>query len=459
MARGAGVRPEDPPLRWETSQGASQWAEVEILTDLTGGFNFGSGTVELQCPDSSGVEAVAGRRLYWLRCRIARTTRVRDQPAAYQHAPEISQITAAPVGAELPAEHSALERHELLGTSSGEPGQTFALRFAQVLSLGAGETLEVQAPSGEWEPWDRVDSFADSGSEDRHFTIDSVNGVVRLGPALHDPQAGMTQRGAIPPKGAALRFSRYRHGGGRVGNVAAGTLTTLRSAIPGVASVTNPAPARGGVDAQTVPEARGRAALEIRTRHRAVTAQDYEFLATDASPRVARAIRIDDGQPGVALGILPRVDPANRRLTLDELTPDPELLEAVEAHLDAHRFAGCPVRLSPVRLRGVSVVVNLEASPRADTEEIERRVSESLYAYINPLVGGWPFGRALNQGELYAVVHAVPGVDSVRILRLYEVDLLTGQRSSKPAGRQVMLAADELIASGEHVVRVARPDA
>jgi hypothetical protein len=82
-----------------------------------------------------------------------------------------------------------------------------------------------------------------------------------------------------------------------------------------------------------------------------------------------------------------------------------------------------------------------------------------LYAYINPLVGGWPFGRALNQGELYAVVHAVPGVDSVRILRLYEVDLLTGQRSSKPAGRQVMLAADELIASGEHVVRVARPDA
>jgi predicted phage baseplate assembly protein len=464
MARGAGVRPEDPPLRWEVSQGAGRWAEVDVLGDRTGGFNFGSGTVELQCPDSSGVEAVTGHRLYWLRCRIAQTTRLADQPAAYQHAPEIYQLTAAPLGAKLSAEHAALERHESLGTSDGAPGQTFSLRFANVLALQAGETLEVQAPSAEWEPWEEVDSFADSGPDDRHFTIDLVHGVIKLGPELHDPGSGIARRGAIPPKGAALRMSGYRHGGGRIGNVAAEALTTLRSAIPGVASVTNPAPARGGVDAQTVTEARDRAALEIRTRHRAVTAQDYEFLATDASPRVARAISINDGKPGVALGILPRVDSANRRLTVTELTPDPELLELVARHLDARKFAGCPVRLSPVRLRGVSVVVNLEATPRADPEQIERGVSDALYAYLNPLSGGgmnagWPFGRALNQGELYAVVHAVPGVESVRILRLYEVNLLTGQRASKPAGRQVTPAADELIASGEHVVRVARRDA
>jgi predicted phage baseplate assembly protein len=464
MARGAGVRPEDPPLRWETSQGANEWAEVEVLSDLTGGFNFGSGTVEVQCPDSSSVEAVAGQRLYWLRCRIAQTTRRTDQPAAYQHAPEVYQITAAPVGARLSAEHSALERDEPLGTSSGEPGQTFALRFAPVLRPRAGETVEIQGPAGDWEPWDEVDSFADSGPDDRHFTIDSVDGLIRLGPELHDPKTGITQRGAIPPKGAALRMSGYRHGGGRIGNVPAGALTTLRSAIPGVASVTNPAPARGGVDSQTTSEARARAALEIRTRHRAVTAQDYEFLATDASPRVARAISIDDGKPGVALGILPRVDPADRRLTLSELTPDPELLALVARHLDARKFAGCPLRLSPVRLRGVSVVVNLEAAPRADPEQIERRVSDSLYAYLNPLTGGgtnegWPFGRALNQGELYAIVHAVPGVESVKILRLYELDLVTGQRATKPAGRQITLAADELIASGEHIVRVARRDA
>ena len=43
QARGAGVNPEDPPLRWEVSQGESGWAEAEVLEDLTGGFNYGSG--------------------------------------------------------------------------------------------------------------------------------------------------------------------------------------------------------------------------------------------------------------------------------------------------------------------------------------------------------------------------------------------------------------------------------
>jgi predicted phage baseplate assembly protein len=464
MARGAGVNPEDPPLRWEASQGQGTWADVEVLEDLTGGFNYGSGTIHLQCPPGSGVEPIAGLRLHWLRCRIADTTRVRGRAAAYQHAPEIHQITSAPVGALLAAEHSTAEVAEPLGTSAGAPGETFALRFAPVVKLAPGETLEVQTPGADWEPWQEVDSFADSVPEDRHFTIDLVGGVIRLGPELHDPAGGTSRRGAAAPKGAALRMSRYRHGGGRIGNVAADRLVTLRSAIPGVASVTNPAPARGGVDPQSASDARARAAFEIRTRHRAVTAQDYEFLATDASPRVARAVRVQDGQPGVTLGIVPRVDPADRRLTIDELTPDPALLDVVTKYLNARKVAGCPVRLAPARFRGVSVVVNLEASPRADAEEIERRVADSLYAYLNPLIGGsanepgpgWAFGRPLNQGELYSIVHGVAGVESVRILRAYEVDLHTGERAAKPAGRQIALAPDELIASAEHIVRVAR---
>lgn len=460
MARGAGVRPEDPPLRWEASQGDGAWSEVEVLSDLTGGFNYGSGTVELQLPRRSGIEPVAGRRLHWLRCRIAKTTRGGGQPAAYQHAPEIYRITAAPVGALLAAEHSTPELAEPLGTSTGKPGETFTTRFAPVLTLAPGETLEVETPTGEWEAWEQVDSFADSDPDDRHFTIDLVHGVIRLGPEVDDPRAGLVRYGSTAPKGAALRMSRYRHGGGQIGNVRAGSLSTLRSAIPGVASVTNPAPARGGVDPQSVRSARAHGALEIRTRHRAVTVQDYEFLAADASPRVARAVRLPDGERGVTLGILPRIDPANRRLTLDELTPDRELLGMVERHLEARKIVGCPVRLAPVRFRGVSVVANLEASSRADTEQIERRVLDALHVYLNPLIGGtnsgWPFGRPLHQGELYALVQAVAGVDAVKMLRLYEVDMQTGERASKPAGRQIALAPDELIASGEHIVRVTR---
>ncbi|MGA2009325.1 MAG: putative baseplate assembly protein [Solirubrobacteraceae bacterium] len=466
MARGAGVAPEDPPLRWEVSQGEGGWAEADVLQDMTGGFNYGSGTVAVQCPPLSAVEPLAGQRLHWLRCRIAETTRRGREPAVYTQTPEIYQITAAPTGALLEAEHSARSVAEPLGISDGAPGQRFDTKFTPVLDLAPGETLEVQDRDGEWQPWTERESFADSTAGDHDFVIDLVHGQIVLGPELREPDGSLSQRGAIPPKGAALRMSAYRYGGGAVGNVPEATLTTLRSTIPGIASVTNPRPAFGGVDPQSIESLRGRSALEIRTRYRAVTAEDYEFLATEASPRVARALRVADDQPGVTLRILPRVDPADRRLTIEELTPDDWLLEEVERYLDHRKLVGTPVRLRPMRFRAVSVVVNLEASPRADVQRIESHVRDALYTYLNPVIGGtpgaigdgWPAGRSLNQGELYSIVHSLDTVESVKILRLYEMDLFTGEQATRPAGRQIELEPDQLIASGEHLVRVARRD-
>lgn len=464
MARGAGVRPDDPPLRWEMSLGDSSWAEVDILEDLTGGFNYGSGTVEVQCPQGSGTEAIAGRRLHWLRCRIAETTRISGEAAVFTQAPEIYQITAAPSGALLEAEHSTVETEETIGVSDGTPGQTFVTRFAPVLALVPGETLEVKTGEGDWEPWEQVDSFAGSGAGDRHFGIDLVHGHIRLAPELRDTEGGVTLHGAIPAKGAILRMCRYRHGGGRAGNVDAGTISVLRSALPGIASVTNPRPALGGVDPESLESARQRSALQIRTRYRAVTAEDYEFLATEATPRVARALRVADDQPGITLRILPRVDPADRRLTFEELTPDALLLEEIQRYIDARKLPGTPVRLLPMRFRAVSVVVNLQVTPRADAPRIERHVRQQLYTYLNPMIGGspgavgsgWPPGRSLNQGELYAIMHAFDAVETVKILRLYEMNIATGEQGSKAAGRQILIEPDEVVVSGDHVVRVAR---
>jgi predicted phage baseplate assembly protein len=272
----------------------------------------------------------------------------------------------------------------------------------------------------------------------------------------------------VPPKGAVLRFTRYRYGGGRRGNVTAGALSVLRSAIPGVDTVGNPRPAVGGVDAEPLSHARQRASMEIRTRYRAVTADDFEFLAGEASPRVARAVCLPPGDGGpIGLHIVPRVEPADRQLAYAELVPDAELLKEVAEYLDERRLIGTTVQLQSCRFRGLSVVVNLQASPTADTGRVEEDVSHALYTYLNPLVGGsatgfgggWPFGRALNQGELYGVVHAVEGVEFVKILRVYETNLETGEQSAQPAGSHIVLEPDELLASGAHIVRATHREA
>lgn len=468
QARGAGVDPDDPPLRWEVSGPGGRWLEARVLVDRTGGFNFGSGTIELELPPRSTSTPLAGYRMHWLRCRVDEHTRSGAQAPAFSHPPEIYRLTAAPIGALLPASHSTDEQGQLLGESDGTPGQTFRLRHRPILELDSGETLEVRELDGAgWQSWEVQESFAGSTVRDRHFVLDLADGEISLGPTIREADGSWTQYGAVPPKGSALRFTRYRHGGGRRGNVIAGKLTEIKTSIPGVRSVTNPIPAEGGIDAESLASARLRASMEFHTRHRAVTTEDFEFLAGEASPQVGRVICVPPESGGtVRVHILPQVEPAAKQLSFEELEPDEALLAEVGAYLDERRVLGTTVELLPVKLRGVSVVVNVEATFHSDLHRVERDVAYALYTYLNPLVGGrqdgpgdgWDFGRALNHGELYGVVQSVDGVEFVKILRVYLTDLETGEREAKPTENQIQVESDALIASGTHVIKTEHPE-
>jgi predicted phage baseplate assembly protein len=198
-----------------------------------------------------------------------------------------------------------------------------------------------------------------------------------------------------------------------------------------------------------------------------VTTEDFERLTLAASPQVARAVCVgpDESQPGraVRVHVLPRVHPADRLLEVDELTPDAELMTELAATLDEYRLLGTSIKLLPVRLRGVSIVADVRASPRADLERIQHDVAHALYTYLNPLIGGsptgpadgWPLGRSLNQGELFGIVYAIPGVEFVNILRMYETNVRTGEQAPQPTESRLVLAPDELIASGRHIIKAA----
>jgi predicted phage baseplate assembly protein len=465
-ARGAGVDPRRPPLRWELATGERatgelRWEPVTVLDDSTGGFNFGSGEVLLELAIDSQRLPLGGQRLHWLRCRVA--TLQESGGAAYERPPEVSTITAAPIGATLLSRHAEHVDDEVIGESDGTPGQTFTVLRPPMLAPSADEWLEVRDHErGRWLRWGVVESFVDCGPDDRAYVCDAATGTIELGPAVRQADGDWRHYGAVPPKGATLRLSRYRYGGGLRGNVAAGTLTVLKAGPAGIAAVTNPSAARGGVDPEQLDSVRQRGAMEIRARHRAVTAEDFEHLAREASPRVGRAVCVppDEGN-AVAVRILPRVHPADRRLDYDELQPPVDLLEAVAAHLDDRRLLGATLHVAPVRLRGVSVVVELQTEPLADLVRIREQTLRELYRYLNPLVGGtpgelgtgWEFGRTLNQGELYGVVHGVAGVEYVRLLRIYRADLVSGRQQPEPAGSHIVLEPDETIASGVHIVK------
>ncbi len=234
-ARWAGVDPSKPPLAWQVSAPARDaqaaadpgawlddpdaWLDVTEVDDSTKGFNLAKGTVELQLPARTGRRSIDTREehfLYWLCCRVTRPSDRDSLP------PQVIALTAAPVGATVPAEHCQLVTRESLGHSDGTPGEIFTLRHAPVLGLVATERLEVRRPGKSyWVQWERRAAFAQSKKHDRHYLLDETTGEIQLGPAVRQHDGAYRQYGAVTAAHSELRFSQYRHGGGRVGNVAA----------------------------------------------------------------------------------------------------------------------------------------------------------------------------------------------------------------------------------------------
>jgi predicted phage baseplate assembly protein len=466
------ANPGDPPLQWEASTGDGEWEPATLVSDETGGFTLGGGAITVHVPEAAAETRIEGINRHWLRCRVLdRGHGDGGDHGVYTKSPEVSSVEALVAGATVEAFHAATVVGELLGTSEGIPGAAYPLPSHPVLAAEEGEVVEVRELGGdEWVPWQQVDSFEFSGRSDRHFQLDTARGEVRFGPAIRQPDGGWRRYGAVPPGGAVLRMSRYRYGGGSAGNVAPRALSILPRPVMGIESATNPLAASGGVEPESLDSARERARLEIRARTRAVTPDDFERLTLAASPQVARAVCVgpDESAPGrpVRVHVLPRVEPADRLLEADELIPDADLMAELAATLDEYRLLGTSIKLLPVRLRGVSVVVDVRASPRADLDRVQHDVAHALYTYLNPLIGGsptgpaegWALGRSLNQGELFGIAYAIPGVEFVNILRMYETNVRTGEQAPQPTDSRLVLAPDELIASGRHIVKAAHSE-
>jgi len=455
---GHGVDPRRPPVVWEAWDGDA-WQACELEHDGTGGFNQ-PGDVILHVPGSHAEALMAGERGGWLRCRVVEAEP--GQPP-YRTSPRIERLEAHTIGATTDARHAVLTTEEVLGTSTGLAGQRFALRRRPVARGGDPLVLQV-AGEGGWQDWSRVDDFGASGPGDRHFVLDEVAGEVVLGPMTREPDGRVRHHGAVPPPGAVLRLDRYLSGGGRRGNVARGTLTQLKSSIPYVARVENRRAAVRGVDAEDVEGAKVRGPLALRAGNRAVTAEDYEHLAVAAAPDIARVRCLPAGDgtdPGaVRIAVVPTVTVRPRDLNFDELVPPPSLLQAVAEHLDERRVIGARLIVEPPYFQGVTVVARLRARGRVSRVQLSEDALDALYAHLHPVVGGpdgtgWPFGRAVHAGDVYAVLQRVPGLDLVEDVRLFPADPVSGRRGE--ASSRIDLPPHALPFSYRHQVRAEEP--
>lgn len=453
-----GQLPVPATLVWEYWDGQF-WHDFGLDKDETRAFTR-SGHLYFSVPGDKLKKGKVGHvaeSLYWIRCRLERT--------AYDVPPRLETLMTNTIT----ATQALTMRDEVIGGSDGRPNQAFRVTNTPIVvrdksvavrradgSVVDVTSLQLEVDEGQgFTVWQETSDFFASGADDTHFVLNRTTGEVRFGDGRH---------GRIPVANPAnpsgnIVARHYRYGGGKRGNVGAATINGMQTFIQSVDSVTNLRAAYGGSDEETLEEAKLRAPRALKSKERAVTAEDFELLALQtpgARIRRAKALPLVHPQftgapiPGVVTVVVVPDSDAPKPV------PGQATLSLVCAHLNKHRLLTSEVYVVPPTYRKVRVEADIMVKPEADLGEVKRGVEQALTKYFHPLKGGengmgWAFGGEIYYSDVYRTVLQTTGVSRIRDNQL-EI-LLDNER--QVFCRDVPINIGELTYSEDHDIRVA----
>lgn len=426
-------------LNWEYWDGAD-WRTLTLLKDETRALTR-TGHVYLKTPAPKSTQRVSvGSDLvlrYWIRARIVRSQ--------YEKPPTLLAVRTNTVS----VEQAETVRDEVLGGSNGRRNQVFKVANKPVLS----GTLQVEVDEGIGpQIWKNVEDFFGSLPSDQHYVLNRTSGEILFGDGIN----GSIPVANVANAGGNVVAREYRFGGGKRGNLPPKAIKTLAAAISGIDNnaIGNLLAASSGRDEETLLEAKKRAPHAIRSRSRAVTTEDFEFLAMEvAQVRRAKALPLHHpGFPGVkvpgavTLVVIPDSDVPNPM-------PSEGTLRTVCACLDLKRLLTTELFVIAPTYLHVEVVADIVAVDSADLAAVQQQVEQALLTYFHPLKGGedglgWPFGGTVFYSRVYHRILTVPGIFSITSLTLIL------DREEQPNCTDVPIPEGTLLYSDQNEVHV-----
>ncbi|WP_226483042.1 putative baseplate assembly protein [Natrinema amylolyticum] len=398
----------DPSVEpvWEYRRGDDDaWRQLAVEGDGTNAFYRG-GPITLAVPDDRSATAsaadtpdspaaVRSSERTWLRCRL--------ETPGHEIPPQFDAIepNVVSVSHRVSVTDEELTQVGRLDEAPALDGQTYALDRSPVLSA----TVFVDG-----ERWQVIPDFDASGPDDRHVVLDREAGTITFGDG---------NRGRVPPADATV-VADYVAGGGEAGNVPAATVwhladpdVSLEGPVDGTDIEAEPmAAATGGAAGETIDEALDRVRRDRRVPYRAVTADDYRYVAAHTPGlRISRTtVLAEDGE--ITVVVVPFAPP-------DVGTPEPSegFLRAVRQHVGDRKLLSDQVRVTGPQYVGLEVSVTGRARARYAGGGHDVAVRTAIEEFVHPLTGdggeGWPFGEPLHRSDLIDRIAELDVIDRV----------------------------------------------
>jgi hypothetical protein len=331
----------------------------------------------------------------------------------------------------IPVEEGRLFQAEALGTGDGSANQRYPLAHSGLILRPPGSAAPVAdvvlttTLGSAVQAWTLRDTlaFSQGGQYDFAIEIDENDQATVV--------FGDGNFGVVPASGTQIAAT-YRTGGGAAGNVPAGAIQTIvgapQLALIG-ATITNPAPATGGAERESIANAVQQAPAVFRALRRAVTADDYEALALSFQG-VGKVRAVPGGWNQVSL----LVAPAGGGKVSD-------VLEAgLKAYLEDKRMLSQVIEIQDVDY----IPIQVTAQIAVQSYYVPADVSAAVLAVAAALLDfdQVDFGQTVYLSKYYEQIQEVPGVTFVNITEFRRADDLTGPPVA-PSGL-IQLGANEI---------------
>lgn len=329
--------------------------------------------------------------------------------------------------------------------SSGNQNQIYSITDDNILEDPMFITVTTDNQSENWqaiyEPIERYDSTA----KVVEINIVSNEALLRFGDGI---------TGAIPKSGSTIQV-RYRVGGGQRGRIATGIIDELKSIVPQPPANTstnvrfrNIAPSVGGVNTETIEQAKARAPREFALQRSIVTATDYAQAAQGFShpyygsiSKALATLRSSINANLVELYVLAR------GIDDQPALPSLGLKQGLASYLSSLNVLTDQINVLDGSIKAIDVEFIVVMSRNADATVVKASVESALTQFFD--VDNWQLGQALYVSNLIEYIKSIDGIAYVDLVKPLNNILATGKLAD-PASEGVGI--NEIIGLGSRKI-------